>query len=251
MKKIILILSLLAFIASGCGRATKQQAETVSDEQSQSQRQIRHYFNNSGTIVVCFEDGAARTIQDYWNNSDNFDPNTIETDETCQEFTNYLLIGGKKWNFYDNSGNILEGWRIIKGQKVEGQAKDPVSSTTLEGRYRYSDENGCELLLDILKTQTGYSYKFQVNNKLYEGNARVSQEGDKINITLEGIPWKKDLGALKKGDNPDEMENRYESSDIYLWCNDEGQFTFQNYGNSQNYYEVLDCGDKYVSFVKE
>jgi len=252
MKKTILMLSVLVLIASGCGNATKKQNETANNEtvDNQSQRKIKYYFNNSGTIAVCFDDGTARTIWDYSGNSDDFDPKNVEIDETYKEFPTYLLIGDEKWNLYDYSGRTIEGWQIINGRKVEakdvGRAKDPVYFKFLEGQYTNSEEDGCEFVLDIVKSKKGYSYKLRVNDQEYKGKVTLSE--NEPYIMLEGIPWVSNLGELKDGRLPEDTKGEPTFGIDFEWTNCE--LTMQNYGNSMNYYVKFDCGGKYITLVK-
>ena len=119
------------------------------------------------------------------------------------------------------------------------------SDDSIEGRYKNSEETACELLLDITKTADGYSYKLQVKDRLYEGTVDISVvEGEKY-VTLQGIPWEDNGDWDKEGDSDIEMPTH--GIDIF-WSDEEKMF--QNYGNSMNYYVILNCDEKFIRFVK-
>ena len=123
------------------------------------------------------------------------------------------------------------------------------SDESIEGRYRNSEETACELLLDIFKSGDGYSYKFQIEDRLYEGNISISIVGDEKYVILEGIPWVKNIGPISNGEDPDDVEG-YPAYGIDLYWNDH-EMVLQNYGNAMNYYVKLECDDKFIRFVKD
>ncbi len=124
MKKIIIILSILALIASGCGQATKKQAETVNgtiagqnnkiDEfviEGNSDRKVKYFFQANGGSVVFFDDGTAyRCAQcDLDENLEDYKPNI-----TYKEFPTYLLMeGNMDWQLYNEDGCIAMDWVIV------------------------------------------------------------------------------------------------------------------------------------------
>jgi uncharacterized protein (TIGR02145 family) len=92
-------------------------------------------------------------------------------------------------------------------------------------------------VLDIMKSQSGYSYTLQVDSKTYTG--KVPYYGSDA-ITLEGIPWKQNSnGKAGKPENTDLMR--------------EGDgVVFQNHGDPMAPYTIFDCiGEKYVKLKKE
>ena len=120
---------------------------------------------------------------------------------------------------------------------------------SIEGRYKNSEETTCELLLDIIKSGNEYSYKLQVKDHLYEGAISISTVGDEKYVTLEGIPWVKNIGPISNGEDPDDVEG-YPAYGIDLYWNDH-EMVLQNYGNAMNYYVKLECDDKFIRFVKD
>ena len=123
------------------------------------------------------------------------------------------------------------------------------SDESIIGRYRNSEETTCELLLDIFKSGDGYSYKFQVKDRLYEGAISISIVDDEKWVTLEGIPWVKNIGPITNGDDPDDIEDTPTYGIELYW--DDNEMGLQNYGNAMNYYVKLDCDDKFIRLVKD
>ena len=124
------------------------------------------------------------------------------------------------------------------------------SDESIEGRYRNSEETACELLLDIFKSGDGYSYKFQIEDHIYEGNISISIVDDEKYVILEGIPWVKNIGPISNSDDdPDDMEG-YPAYGIDLYWTDH-EMVLQNTGNNMNYYVKLDCDEKFIHFVKD
>ena len=111
---------------------------------------------------------------------------------------------------------------------------------SIVGKYINSEETDCNLKLIITKSQEEYFYKLQMDNKVFEGKVDFSTEKDGNYIILKGIPWK----------DPSTMEDAPSSNEIEAqW--DNGEISFQNYGNSMNYYVIINCDAKYIVLVKQ
>ena len=136
---------------------------------------------------------------------------------------------------------IPEGDNELRLDSVEN------SDESIIGRYRSSEETTCELLLDIFKSGDGYSYKFQVKGRLYEGAVSISIVDDEKWVTLEGIPWMENIGPINNDNDADENISTY-GIELYWVDNEMG---LQNYGNAMNYYVKLACEDKFIRLVKD
>ena len=154
MKKIILILSILTFTASSCKQVTKQrataeQAETVNnevvieqkvEEEEQPQKKIKYQFNEVDVHYAEFyEDGS------YLVDAPSlFKPQL----GTYKEYPTHLQlsvngddVGNMK--FFDDLGQIVEGWQIINYRKVNSFGKivrGKWESETLTAQNKASDD---------------------------------------------------------------------------------------------------------------
>lgn len=128
--------------------------------------------------------------------------------------------------------------------------KEQNSDESIEGRYKNSEDSACELLLDIIKSENGYSYKFLVKDKFYEGNITISVSENEKYIILEGIPWIENKGSIDEGVDFDEVEN-IPTYGISFLFEGNGMMMMQNYGNALNYYVKLDCDEKYIQLIKD
>jgi hypothetical protein len=133
MKKIILILSILTFTASSCKQVTKQQAtaeqaETVNnevvieqqvEEERQSEKKIKYQFKEADYYAEFYENG------DYLEDA----PSLLKPQSgTYKEYPTHLQLsvnGNNMGNmeFFDDLGQIVEGWQIINYRKVNSFGK--------------------------------------------------------------------------------------------------------------------------------
>jgi len=145
MKKIILILSLLALIASACNLATKQQSveENVQNEteveENQSQKTLKYLYNDFGF----FDDGTCV--------SDINSPNPELTD-TYHEFPTFLVVGKHaEWEFFDDFGHITPSWKIINYHKVNSPMQVTNFETSTENITKSDIQNIKETCLIIIR----------------------------------------------------------------------------------------------------
>jgi len=118
----------------------------------------------------------------------------------------------------------------------------------VEGRWMNTEDENCNMFLTLANTTEGWTFYLQVREKFYEGNVTFSDNENGKYVVLQGIPWVKYIGQLEEDADPDEIEGTPTFGIDLRWEDDE--LVFQNYGNSMNYYQVLECGDKYVTFVR-
>ena len=131
---------------------------------------------------------------------------------------------------------------------TETEKQIPPLPKQIEGTYEFLDDY-CKLLLTITKSKGEYLYELKGNDITYEGYVTFSRDlDDGLNyITLEGIPWKSNLGMLSEDEDPEEMPITGLDGII-----SDDRISIQNYGNSMNYYVKLgDCDVKYIFLEKQ
>ena len=133
MKKIVIILSVLAIIASSCGQTTKKQAETTNNEVvskqncevEKKQRKIKYSFkSDDGSKILFYDDGYA------WE----WESKTLEF--PYKEDLTYLFTSTREnsWNFFDSLGYIATNWEIFNYQKIEPLIETPIE---IDNNYVY------------------------------------------------------------------------------------------------------------------
>jgi len=148
MKKTLIMLSVIALLATACKQATKQQQteeQPLTEQSSELQtpeiesadieadlpaRIVKHLFRADGNNYICFDDGTA--FEETEDKPDTYDylihsgkinpekPGNIETNATYREFPTYLTFSGNKhkWKFFNNWGHIEWGWQIIHYYRI-------------------------------------------------------------------------------------------------------------------------------------
>jgi len=281
MKKTILILSVLALIASSCGNnkqagnipadsiqeinetclvmMTPNEQDFVNDE---SQEALADYGFYSSETNVRFQKLGINTVaveKRYLSFAlENGENHIIDTKEQSL-FEAFLYKKGEKpiqvdivandWKSIAKYLQMKESDIIGLIEETETQPKK-MEEYSFEGTYKnnhlYGDD--CNTILHIKKTDDGYSFTL-LNGSEFKGKATVLDGG----IRLEGVPWMSYLGALDEDGNPIEKDLK-PMYGIDMMVHEEGGnlvLTMQNSGNSMNSYQILNCGDKFIALEKQ
>ena len=148
------------------------------------------------------------------------------------------LIAGSCNQATQNQSEVTNDEEVsVSSQTIE----ETIVNHNIEGIYRNSEETSCAIFLEIKKSGKGYSYSLSVDEQdELKGKVSVSDNG----ITLEGIAWVSNLGELKDGVIPEKDKGEPAFGVYFEW--DNNSLIMQNYGNSMNYYQILNCEDKYI-----
>ena len=96
----------------------------------------------------------------------------------------------------------------------------------------YKTEKGCNLNIELIKTNNGYKYLLTGEHYDQEGIA-IIDKSDAIYITFDGP-----IG----NNEPKTVSGQIDGNSILI----------QNYGNSMNeYHYFVDCDEKFLEFVKQ
>lgn len=122
----------------------------------------------------------------------------------------------------------------------------------IAGIYKFNDEvSACFLVLEIAEGKEHYTYKLKTPARNLAGNISLKPGEDKDGyyITIDGIAWAENLGALDDEGSPvQEDVGIPQGLEGYLR---ENSIVIQNYGNSMNYYLQLgECDTKYIELEK-
>ena len=275
MKKTILILSILALIASSCGnKKTPFDLATFPAEWRSLTKENGKLFANDNSFEVLKIEGN-KLIRIYYARGEQSDFESkivslyqigdtvvISTKPTNEEFVwDYKFLwldkdkGLAEWIFNNESAAEIF---VVSEKLSEYQTTNSISPSVeefnelpnLEGTYRsnhlYGDD--CNTILHIKKTDDGYSFTL-LNGDEFKGKVTISNGG----ITLEGIPWVSNLGALDEDGNPVEKDLAPEYGIDFMWHEEDGNLvlTMQNSGNSMNSYQKLNCEDKLIALERE
>ncbi len=171
----------------------------------------------------------------------------------------------------DNSGVQKAVFALTrKGTNLKGEWKDgstgktlPVSLTetnrvippvpdSVVGRYTSGEKTSCKLELNITRTGREWAYTFKTPTRNLKGRVTFFRDlrDQTVGLNLEGISWTANDGALDNAGNPKEAATDLPTT--LNWMMDGTGLLLQNAGNSMNAYTKLgECGDKYISLVKE
>lgn len=135
----------------------------------------------------------------------------------------------------------------------------PFDKKLIEGTYETkTEENDCQLSLQITKTKSGYSYFLKTKTRQIKGTAtfKIQKYGEKY-LILEGIKWDEYEGDISHEEENDSISDSETSSkELEIPVGIEASYvkdtlTIQNYGNSMNSYTKLsECGRKYILLIK-
>jgi hypothetical protein len=113
----------------------------------------------------------------------------------------------------------------------------------------------CDLSVQISKSENGYRYRLKTDLRDLEGKISFDRtDTNELSIIFEGIKWDE-----YEGDISDELEDdpSYEGTEnieipIGIGARvGKDTLTFQNSGNSMNYYvKIGECDQKYIVLVK-
>ena len=159
-----------------------------------------------------------------------------------------LLLFSSCTNINSNTKKVIAAPILEKRQSG--------NSDKIEGTYTViNDPNEvekCTLTITIKKGAKGYVYDFKSDSRSLTGKVSLEENEDKNGhyITFEGIEWSEYEGELDEDGEPKSKE----PLELPVGLNgvlEQNQITFQNYGNSMNYYvQLADCGKKYIVLEK-
>jgi len=284
MKKTILILSVLAFIASSCGNKKQTGYENIPADSIQVINEtclVLKYpkagdFDNeeASEVLSDFSEHSVATIARFQklgintvavekrylsfalNNGESHIIDTKEHDifkallYKKGEIPISVHIVGYEWKSVADYLNMKESELIkIIESEIAGASKWG-EQYSFEGTYKnnhlYGDD--CNTILHIKKTDDGYSF-ILLNGSEFKGKVSILDGG----IRLEGVPWVSYLGALDDDGNPIEKDLGPMYGIEATVMEEDGNLvlTIQNSGNSMNSYQILNCGDKMIALEKE
>jgi len=142
----------------------------------------------------------------------------------------------KHWDFISE-----EDWDV-----AYSESDDTGIAFLIEGVYTNSKDDSCEILLDIKESDGEFTFALLVNESEFRGKVTVS--ADDNYITLEGIPWVENLGAVDEEGNSVEKNIKPAYGIDAYWK--DGKLVIQNRGDSMNYYVKLACDSKFIRLIK-
>ena len=84
------------------------------DDNKQSQRKVKHYYEDNVYGVVFFDDGTA--LAERYGINENFE--NLEPNAVYEEFPAYLQIEETKFDLFDDWGHIDRNWKIINHYRI-------------------------------------------------------------------------------------------------------------------------------------
>ncbi len=158
------------------------------------------------------------------------------TEREIQYFVNAKKHG--VWEFYSDS-------ELYKKQTFENDVlMSEQKFYPILGTYKNVDADNCTISLVIGNNDNDFVYLLNVNGKSYEGKVSIMNEV----IVLEGIPWVANHGDVQGKDIP--LGAREPTFGIEF-VRDEGKLQLQNNGNAMNYYQKLNCDEKFITLERE
>lgn len=144
-------------------------------------------------------------------------------------------------------------------KKTEPISKEVISTKSnaeekddsIAGLYK-GEANDCNLTVEIIKTESGYSYILRTKVKNLKGIATFStgESGEKL-LVLKGIEWDEYEGDISREDATDSISEPEIPIGIgasYV----KDTLTIQNYGNAMNSYtKIAECGSKFIQLIKQ
>lgn len=152
------------------------------------------------------------------------------------------------------SQNPIE--RVLIKDSIEVEKDLPVPEKLdlpfeIEGEYSFSDDvANCKLELKLFYEKDKLKYTLKTNSKTVSDEAEISQEENgNYYITFKNIKWSENKGFIDpEGNTPEETLAL--PTEIMAGLRD-NEIIFQNYGNAENHYMILEeCDVKYIFFEK-
>ncbi len=158
------------------------------------------------------------------------------TEREIQYFVNAKKHG--VWEFYSDKElykiQTYENDVLMSEQKIY----------PIIGTYKNVEADNCSITLVIKKNVNDFVYVLNVNGENYEGKVSILNEM----FVLEGIPWVSNHGDIQGKDLPLGVG---EPTFGIEFVREEGKLLLQNNGNAMNYYQKLNCDEKYITLERE
>jgi len=174
------------------------------------------------------------------NNRENIVVDTT-TNQNGKSFSAILYKKGSlpimiftKWA--DNDSQMISDYLGIKLVPLKKEEIIQNSDMPLVGKYRFND--CCELLLEISTIGDQYTFVYTFKDETFKGKVTLKPDGS---ITLNNIPWFKDIGELNEDEDPTEIPTVFHTVGIDCVVEKNGNLTFQNIGTISNYFQIIDC----------
>ena len=280
MKKTVIILSVLALIAGGCGNNKNEKtpfdlATFPSEWWSLTKENGKLVANDNLFEVIKIEgnkltriyyargeqsDFESEILSSYQIGDTIFISTKPENEKVVWDYKFIWLDKNKglaEWIFNNESSaeifvvsEKLSEYQAIKNNNISSSVEKSDELSNLEGTYKNNNLHGddCKTILHIKKTDNGYSF-ILISGRNFRGKVSILDGG----IRLEGVPWVSYLGALDEDGNPIEkdLDPMYGIDFIMHEENGNLVLTTQNSGNSMNSYQKLNCEDKIIALEKE
>jgi len=141
----------------------------------------------------------------------------------------------------DNDARHITEYLGIKPKTEE-------STNTYVGTYHQNPEC-CNLTLDLTEVSGNLYYDFKFEGDWFSGLVTYT---DDDNFFFDNVVWKRNFGKLPPDVDPATLDDdaNIVTKGLLVFKNKDGSLSFNNIGDADHNFQVVQCSNKYVTLVK-